>query len=527
MAPGDRDAVDRVFARVGKALAAYQRQIVARRAPFDVFVEGLREGDPVKLAALGSDAVRGLKLFVGRGNCHLCHGGPTFSDLEFHDIRLPLSGAGALEDLGRQGAWRALLGDPFGGTGVHSDDPEHGRDKTGHLVSNDEMYGAFKTQSLRNVAVTAPYMHRGHFASLEEVVQHYSEMKERPPRRTHHGDSNPETILVPLNLDEREAADLMAFLQSLTDTDLDPRLTRPPEGLEPPPAAPRSRSLADFEALSLESRTAMVIVELTGLDPVVEWRLFAEVEREVAALPVDDPSQGPHFLPGVERLAPREARELALRPRGRMFLPDLRELPAEVAAELASTPAGSELFLDSVAALEPEAADVLAAWPGDRLSLGTLTELDGNRAATLAGFRGSLALDGLLSLDAPVAEARATWHGAKPGQTLALDGLAKLDERTASTLAGMRGWGLSLSGLVTLAPEVARALRPLGASFLRLNGLTRLTPELVDEMVEWSVDFVDLRGVLEVDAALARRLEQARTVFTLGPPPTSQDTPDR
>ena len=87
--PGsDPATVTRVFVNLGKALEAFERTLLSRRAPFDVFAEALRAGDRDGQGALLPAAQRGAKLFVGRANCRLCHTGPTFSDGEFHDIGL-------------------------------------------------------------------------------------------------------------------------------------------------------------------------------------------------------------------------------------------------------------------------------------------------------------------------------------------------------------------------------------------------------------------------------------------------------
>src|SRR5439155_18807774 len=91
MAPADRTEVNRVFSNLGKAIAAYERKLVSGASPFDIYVEGLRAGDPAKTAALSPAASRGLKLFVGAANCGSCHTGPALSDGEFHNLGLPLS----------------------------------------------------------------------------------------------------------------------------------------------------------------------------------------------------------------------------------------------------------------------------------------------------------------------------------------------------------------------------------------------------------------------------------------------------
>lgn len=212
--------VDRGFADVGKALAAYMRKLTAGRSAFDRFVEGVRDGDAAKRAVLSPAARRGLKLFVGRGQCRLCHGGPLFSDGEFHDLGLP-AGKGGLSPARHEGI-RRLLADPFNGAGRFSDAPELGAKKLAGLAAVPESQGQWKTPSLRNVARTAPYMHEGQFATLRDVARFYSTL--RPTRRGAHVDGS---LLIPLDLSEDESEGLVAFLESLTDEGVDPALLKP------------------------------------------------------------------------------------------------------------------------------------------------------------------------------------------------------------------------------------------------------------------------------------------------------------
>lgn len=212
----------RAFANLGKAIAAFERTLVSARAPFDVFVAGLRDGDAAKLQALSPAALRGARLFVGRGNCALCHAGPLFSDGEFHDLGLPLGDDEESADPGRRAGLEALQRDEFGAAGVYSDDRDGPRARAlRHLRPPDEAGAEIKTPSLRNVALTAPYMHRGQFADLDAVLAFYS---------THAGrralPSPRERLLVPLHLTAQESADLKAFLEALTDVSATP-LMRP------------------------------------------------------------------------------------------------------------------------------------------------------------------------------------------------------------------------------------------------------------------------------------------------------------
>ena len=212
MSATDRDAVDRVFANLGEALAAYERRIVSRRAPFDVFVEGLRENDAAKRAALAPAAVRGLRLFLGKARYHTCHDGPHFGDLEFHDDRVPPLDPLDEPDLGRYAGIALVLDDPFNGLGRFSDDPEAGRTRLAYLARTNHNLRELKTPTLRNVAVTGPYMHQGQFATLAEVVRFYSTLD---GALAPHAE---EKLVEPLGLSAQEQSDLVAFLESLTDT---------------------------------------------------------------------------------------------------------------------------------------------------------------------------------------------------------------------------------------------------------------------------------------------------------------------
>lgn len=211
----DRERVTQVFVDLGKALAAYQRLLVRGDAPFDRFVRGLREGDEELLAALPPDARRGFELFVGKANCRSCHHGPTFQDGAFHDLMLPGPDGGLPTDPGRYGGRARARSDPFHAGSAYSDDPageaalRRAQEMAGAETSSD--FGAFRTPGLRNVAERGPFMHDGHFMTLEEVVHHYSTL-ESAVRGHAHG----EPVLRPLELDPREQSDLVAFLRSLT-----------------------------------------------------------------------------------------------------------------------------------------------------------------------------------------------------------------------------------------------------------------------------------------------------------------------
>lgn len=222
MTEADRAIVDRVFSNLGKCIEAYERRLLSRRSRFDTFVEGLRSGDGSKLGALSPSAKVGLKIFVGRGNCRLCHSGPAFTDGEFHNLGIPPTRGGPTPF--RFDSIPEVQRDPFNGKGSYSDDPGEGARKLDYLVRLPDSWGQVKTPGLRNVAVTAPYMHQGQFKSLAEVVHFYS-LLQGTLQAGHHE----RTILLPLFLDRRDSEGLIAFLESLTDEVIDERLLKPPQ----------------------------------------------------------------------------------------------------------------------------------------------------------------------------------------------------------------------------------------------------------------------------------------------------------
>ncbi|MBV9833351.1 MAG: hypothetical protein JO055_03020 [Alphaproteobacteria bacterium] len=204
---------EQVLVATGKALAAFQETLVSGRTPFDDFRDALQRGDAAGQAAYPDAARRGLKLFIGKGRCSVCHVGPTFSNGEFADTGVPFFVVPGRVDPGRHGGIAALRKSPFTRLGAHSDDTQ-GLDtlRTRHVEPQHRNFGEFAVPSLRNVARTAPYMHAGSHATLDDVVRHYSELDEE---RLH---ADGERILRPLRLTAQESNDLVAFLESLSDT---------------------------------------------------------------------------------------------------------------------------------------------------------------------------------------------------------------------------------------------------------------------------------------------------------------------
>ncbi|MBI2149325.1 MAG: c-type cytochrome [Acidobacteria bacterium] len=158
-------------ATIARALASYVRSILSGDSPYDRFVNGNRK-------SLSPEQKAGLQLFRGKGNCTACHVGPTFSDEQFHNTGV---------------AWR---------DGRITDDGRFA------VSSSEHDRGAFKTPTLREIARTAPYMHDGSLATLEDVVDFYSEGGRRNPYL--------DSEIRPRNFTADERRALAAFLHTLT-----------------------------------------------------------------------------------------------------------------------------------------------------------------------------------------------------------------------------------------------------------------------------------------------------------------------
>jgi cytochrome c peroxidase len=155
---------------VAKAIAAFERTILSGNSPADRFDSGGEEG------AMSESAKRGLAVFQGKGRCTRCHSGFNFTDEEFHNLGIDWDRHSA--DLGR------YFVDKHPGT-----------------------VGGFKTPTLRDIARTAPYMHDGRFATLEEVVDLYDQG----------GITNPHlsNLIIPLGLSAQEKKDLVEYMRAL------------------------------------------------------------------------------------------------------------------------------------------------------------------------------------------------------------------------------------------------------------------------------------------------------------------------
>jgi cytochrome c peroxidase len=204
-----REDITRVYANLGKAIAAYERRIGFAPSRFDRYVEAELAGRVhTPESALTEDEEGGLRLFVGKAGCVNCHNGPLLTDNHFHNTGVPLPAAALPADSGRATGARQAVAGEFACTSRYSDAKPDDCDELRFAVTEgEELVRAYKTPSLRNVAGRAPYMHAGQLSSLDEVVAHY----DRAPRAPF-GHSE----LKPLRLSAAERRRLVAFLSTLS-----------------------------------------------------------------------------------------------------------------------------------------------------------------------------------------------------------------------------------------------------------------------------------------------------------------------
>lgn len=209
MSVAQRDAINRVFANIGKAIAAFERSVEPPQTRFDRFALDLAAGaEPKDDAVFSREEILGLKLFIGKANCVTCHNGPRFTDNGFHNTGVPAV-ADLPPDRGRIDAVRQVEADPFNCFGAYRDGDVSACGELRFMVRDaPELIRAYKTPSLRGAAARPPYMHAGQFSSLDEVVAHYAKAAASVEGTTE---------IHPLQLSDRERAALVAFLKTLSE----------------------------------------------------------------------------------------------------------------------------------------------------------------------------------------------------------------------------------------------------------------------------------------------------------------------
>ena len=209
---GEAPSYDRALS----AIAAYERTIVSDDSPFDRYLQGDE-------SALDEAQLRGKALFEGKASCIDCHNGPLATDQEHYNLGVPPNPAFE-EDPQRQIAMRERMRSKGFEEEIYLNlDRDPGRFRA---TKDKADLGKFRTAPLRYTLYTAPYMHNGAFFTLEEVVDFYDRGGGEEPFGTK------TDKLKPLNLSDAEKADLVAFLESFSGSELIvERPKTPPYGL--------------------------------------------------------------------------------------------------------------------------------------------------------------------------------------------------------------------------------------------------------------------------------------------------------
>jgi cytochrome c peroxidase len=182
---------------VTKALGSFQRSLLSFDSPYDRYQYGGQKD------AISASAKRGEALFFGeKMECYHCHGGFTFTDNIRHQ-KLPLAEQGfhntGLYNLDGRGAY------PANNVGISE------------LTGNPDDMGQFRTPTLRNVALTAPYMHDGSIPTLQQVIREHYAQAGRAGNTPEGPNPMRSSLIAGFEVSEQEVTDLVAFLNALTD----------------------------------------------------------------------------------------------------------------------------------------------------------------------------------------------------------------------------------------------------------------------------------------------------------------------
>ena len=203
----EQRVISRIFSNVGKALAAYQRKILPGPARFDQYARQLEDSNSTQQGDLLSNSeIAGLALFIDQAQCISCHNGPLFTNQDFHNTGV-LAVSGQLPSMGRYDGIRIARDDPFNCLGEFSDASPSQCMELRFARDENDLVGAQKTPTLRNIDLTSPYMHGGQLNTLLEVMVHYNDA---PVSMLNHNEAKP------LGLRSSQLEQLRDFLLTLT-----------------------------------------------------------------------------------------------------------------------------------------------------------------------------------------------------------------------------------------------------------------------------------------------------------------------
>ncbi len=195
---------------VFRAMAAFQRTLIHNNTPFDQYMRGDK-------TALDEQQIRGLALFEGKANCIECHNGSTLSDEKYYNLGVPRA-----DDWLENGMAQVTFRYQQYTKGTTEEMYRKIKDDAGlyYRTKQKADMGKFRTQPLRYMEYTAPYMHNGMFFDLEEIVDFYNDGGGDNEFTDGTMASNKTPLLKPLNLTDEEKEDLVAFLNSLSGEEL-------------------------------------------------------------------------------------------------------------------------------------------------------------------------------------------------------------------------------------------------------------------------------------------------------------------
>lgn len=328
------------MATISEAIATFERTLISDDSPFDRFLTGDR-------SALSAAAQRGYALFNGKANCIACHNGPLGSDERVHNTSVPPNPA-MQDDPLRNVTFRVLMRK----LGVDPEVYEALDRDPGRYISTGKPQdiGAFRTPPLRYLIYTAPYMHNGAFWDLREVVEFYND------GGTQDVFGNKSPLITPLGLSDSEMDDLVAFLESMSGSEVTMVApTLPDYASDPVAAAAGQVTLASLTAIASRQQAASAealdqLVQQTSAPDPGQPAPTQSGKLTLVLQPVNGEAASQPQIPATTEAPATAAGQTALV----MTTPGLAVAPAGAAAETPQPlPATASPANEAVSVAEP------------------------------------------------------------------------------------------------------------------------------------------------------------------------------